>query len=1333
MSPLSSTSIDVLWTVPDQPNGIIIGYFIFRDGNQIGEILNVLTFTDTSLSPFTSYSYLIQACTSAGCTNSTEITNTTLEAPPTGFDDPIISNVDSNSLMISWIPPSNPNGHDLEYTVYFANGTIVFNGSNTSTIVQGLLPFTNYTLGVTVCNNAGCTESDTVNAQTDETAPVGLAVPMVRDLSSFSVEISWQPPSMANGIILYYILRRDSKDVFEGLTLEFDDEELEGDTQYVYELEAFNSAGSVTSPTITIHTQPDLPSGVNPPITTVLNSTAIFVQWSEPAKTNGDIMEYRLVVNNVIMFSGLSFNHTLMNLTAFTTYMIYVEVCNQAGCASSKSVSNTTNEDLPIGVSPPVVTALSGTSILVSWSAPTMPNGIITEYRVFRREADNPLFILIQYVGGANVLSFTNQGVNPFTTYEYQLVVYNSIGSTESEFVEVTTLEAPPTGLYPPTFPVVMATHLTVSWSEPTNPNGILLQYELFYRLLLGELMSAVTVPANTTQFNITGLEPNTIYEFKVRVTNGAGSGDSDFELAQTAESSPEDLGPLILVTKTSESLTLTWNSPGKPNGVITSYALFLNGEEEHRDTDSIYTIDRLKPFTGYSIQLEACTSAGCTRGTTQGFITEESTPIGQPAPTLSIIDARSVTITWDFPIQSNGIISSYDIFRMEVLEPLVMNNTDEATLIYTTTDVAVRIFNDTTLFPDTGYQYAVRANNSVGYSLSAFTYIQTPEAAPEFIPSPELEVLGISEIKVTWDPPGQTNGELTQYRVYKISPVNIITIEYTGFNREFTDSDLIPFSQYSYFIEACTNAGCTNGTSTAATTDESVPEDIIAPVLKALSESAISITWIPPSIPNGILISYIINIVEPVSITVTTEPNKLSVNISSLQPYTDYTVHLQACTSAGCTVSDTSAIQTLESIPFFIDPPLVFALGPISVDTSWSDPAQPNGVIIRYILRRNDTIVYDGTNKSFIDENLLPNQAYAYDVQAFTSVGGGERSAFSIVTTHSDTPTDVAPPNLSALDSFSVLAQWTVPGVTNGVIQQYILYVNESVVYNSTGFGFVVTDLMIFTTYAFRVEACTTTCGSSLYSYVTTLEAPPEGQTPPTLSLTTNGSVLVTWSPPSTPNGIIKTYLVERRQVLEGGQFGPGMSIATNIPSSLLHYLDDDNANLAPAMIYSYRVTVSNSVGSDTSEYVSITLPEAAPESISAPALINKTSTSITVSVSPPTTPNGLITQYTLFGSNLFSIVKIPSSQTDPVTFIHIDLQPYTEYTLYVEACTSAGCTIGPPLTVLTNEDTPVGLLSPIVTVEGARSIRIEWTLPSQPNGIITRYDLCTYIVSVT
>lgn len=302
-------------------------------------------------------------------------------------------------------------------------------------------------------------------------------------------------------------------------------------------------------------------------------------------------MEYRLVVNNVIMFSGLSFNHTLMNLTAFTTYMIYVQVCNQAGCANGKSVSNTTNEDLPTGVSPPVVTALSGTSISVSWSAPTMPNGIITEYRVFCREADNPLFILIQYVGGADVLSFTNQGVNPFTTYEYQLVVYNSIGSTESEFVQVTTLEAPPTGLYPPTFPVIMATHVTISWSEPTNPNGILLQYELllFYRLLLGELMSAVTVPSNTTQFNITGLEPNTIYEFKVRVPNGAGSGDSDFELVQTAESSPEDLGPLILVTKVSESLTLTWNSPGKPNGVITSYALFLNGEEEHRDADSIY------------------------------------------------------------------------------------------------------------------------------------------------------------------------------------------------------------------------------------------------------------------------------------------------------------------------------------------------------------------------------------------------------------------------------------------------------------------------------------------------------------------------------------------------------------------------------------------------------------------------------------------------------------------------------------------------------------------------------------------------------------------------
>lgn len=1316
---ISAYSIRIDWDEPEEPNGVISTYILYRDGVSIGGIMNTLTYTDTPLSPFTEYSYILGACTSAGCTNSTEAVNTTFEARPEDFIDPIFTNVESNSLVISWSEPLSPNGIIINYSVFFANGTIIFDGFSNFTSINGLSPFTNYSFVVTVCNSADCLDSNTVTVTTLEAPPSDISAPTIKDLSSMSVEVSWLPPLQPNGLIIAYRLRRDGIVIFDGLAFEYDDESLEGDSQYIYSIEAVNSVGSIISSQIVIHTQADIPSNIATPTTTVLNSTAISVQWTEPDSSNGVITAYKVFVNDVEVLSGFQFSYIVSDLVPFTQYTFYVQVCNQVGCTSSKSAVNTTEEDVPVNLAAPILTSVSATAVLVSWSEPVMPNGAIITYRVLRRETENPLLILIQYVGGPDITSFTNQDLNPFTSYEYQVSVFNSKGSTTSPWSQVTTLEAPPTNIDPPIFLIVQSTYVTVSWEEPANPNGILIQYEVLYRPLLGQLILYQTVPFNVTQVNVTGLTPFTLYEFKIIVSNSAGELESDFGNVQTSEAAPEGLGNLILVTKTNESLTLTWNEPDTPNGMISEYALYLDSVEEYRDSLNIALIDRLKPFTGYSLQLEACTIAACTTGQIFGFTTAESSPVGQFPPTVVLIDSRAVMITWDFPSQPNGIIISYDIFRMEVLEPLINNSTGDSLLVYTTLDVSNRVYNDTTLTPDTGYLYAVRANNSVGYFLSSSTYIQTPQAAPESVQVPVLEVIGTSSIGITWDPPGQENGELIQYRIYRITMnSNDITV-YNGLNREYIDDGLKPYTLYQYIIEACTIAGCTNGSSASATTDQSIPESINPPVLTAISSSSVSATWSVPIIPNGVIVSYTINVITPISINMTVASDILTTMILSLEPYTQYTVIVQACTVVGCVSSDSNTVTTLESVPMLQGSPSVIALGPSSVDVFWTEPDKPNGIIINYILRRNDTIVYQGIELSFIDNDLIPNENYVYDVQSFTVIGGGERSVSSLVTTHSDTPTGIDPPILSPLDSTSILATWVVPNVTNGDIQKYILYVNGTVMYEDIGLGYVVSDLNIFTIYQFRVEACTSTCGSSLHSFATTKEDIPNDISPPTLTLSTNQTVLVTWLPPSTPNGIILTFTVERTQIINE-LFDTVMIVAEGIPATITE-LVDNSSSLAPATTYYYRVTASNSIGSTTSSYSSITLPDGVPQNVPAPVLISKTSTTLTVSVSPPDVPNGVLTKYTLFGDNLFPIVEIPSSQTEPVIFTHSNLDPFTDYRVYAEVCTVGGCVIGLANTFITDEDIPQGLLSPFVTTESPRKIRIEWSSPSKPNGIIT------------
>ena len=62
-----------------------------------------------------------------------------------------------------------------------------------------------------------------------------------------------------------------------------------------------------------------------------------------------------------------------------------------------------------------------------------------------------------------------------------------------------------------------------------------------------------------------------------------------------------------------SSSVTLQWNPPDTPNGVITQYSIQLNGTDITDLSSSVlmYTIEGLSPDTVYVIQLTASTSVG--------------------------------------------------------------------------------------------------------------------------------------------------------------------------------------------------------------------------------------------------------------------------------------------------------------------------------------------------------------------------------------------------------------------------------------------------------------------------------------------------------------------------------------------------------------------------------------------------------------------------------------------------------------------------------------------------------------------------------------------------
>ena len=70
--------------------------------------------SDSPLTPATSYTVTVSACTAAGCTSSEPIDVTTTTRRPSGLSPPVFISVTTTSMDVNWQPPTDPNGEITE-------------------------------------------------------------------------------------------------------------------------------------------------------------------------------------------------------------------------------------------------------------------------------------------------------------------------------------------------------------------------------------------------------------------------------------------------------------------------------------------------------------------------------------------------------------------------------------------------------------------------------------------------------------------------------------------------------------------------------------------------------------------------------------------------------------------------------------------------------------------------------------------------------------------------------------------------------------------------------------------------------------------------------------------------------------------------------------------------------------------------------------------------------------------------------------------------------------------------------------------------------------------
>ncbi len=303
-------------------------------------------------------------------------------------------------------------------------------------------------------------------------------------------------------------------------------------------------------------------------------------------------------------------------------------------------------------MSRPSLRALSRSAIEVTWQAPKKPNGVITGYYVLYDKKE---------ISTGTKLHHTAQNLNYYTVYEFRISACTSAGCTSGLPASTRTLESAPTNQSAPTFSSanIGARYIVAQWKQPQKPNGVIIHYQLRRREVTGLAKLVYHGPKLVFNDSSADVRPNVRYEYQVISSNSVGSASSSWVPVTTNIAKPEQVKPVVVINKDikSDRFVFSVEEPGQPNGRITKYIVELIGLKNITLTSvSRGEATGLKAYTGYSVRVYACNSAGCSYSTIKVVTTAASAPTGFNAvPVVVSTTSRSVKLRWQAPTNANG------------------------------------------------------------------------------------------------------------------------------------------------------------------------------------------------------------------------------------------------------------------------------------------------------------------------------------------------------------------------------------------------------------------------------------------------------------------------------------------------------------------------------------------------------------------------------------------------------------------------------------------------------------------------------------------------------
>uniref|UniRef100_A0A674MEP5 Neural cell adhesion molecule L1 n=1 Tax=Takifugu rubripes TaxID=31033 RepID=A0A674MEP5_TAKRU len=405
-------------------------------------------------------------------------------------------------------------------------------------------------------------------------APLKLEISEIR--SPRNISLSWVPGSDHNSSVTEFVVEYEESQWEPGRWRDFQRVPgnqatamlaLQGDLDYKFRVYAVNAVGPgpPSDPTERHKTPPAAPEK-NPQSIKIQGHRPhqMDISWEPllPIEHNGPGLEYKVSYRRLGVEEEwkehLVKRHSFVvrNVSTFVPYEVKIQSRNNQGWGPEpKVVTGYSGEDVPAAAPRDVaVEVFNTTALRVSWT-PVLPATVRGHLGGYKVSLLRSLMNLNKTLDERQSLLFPGRrtqaivpGLEPFSEYRLTVSVYNKKGNgPNSDPVIFRTPEGGQLGS-PPQVPILTAyktqkNSVLLEWGSPLQTNGILIGYLLQFNKTTMEVVDSrevnITV-ADTTQWQIQGLEEGSLYRFLLSGCTQAGCGpplvQESVTVAQTRE-----------------------------------------------------------------------------------------------------------------------------------------------------------------------------------------------------------------------------------------------------------------------------------------------------------------------------------------------------------------------------------------------------------------------------------------------------------------------------------------------------------------------------------------------------------------------------------------------------------------------------------------------------------------------------------------------------------------------------------------------------------------------------------------------------------------------------